>query len=117
MIAPILYLCGPMTGITAFNHPAFRAAAEQLRAAGYMVINPAANNVPTSAPWQTHMRADIAEMVKVCDAVATLPGCDASRGARIEITLATGLGWRVATVAEWLEWARVHAELEGQLTP
>jgi hypothetical protein len=106
-----------MTGLPELNQPAFDAAASALRAAGYMVINPVRNGVPDDAPWQTHMRADIAEMVKVCDAVATLPGCEASKGARIEITLATGLGWRVATVAEWLEWARVHAELEGMLTP
>ena len=108
MTAPILYLCGPMTGLPDHNRPAFFAAAEQLRSAGYMVINPAANNVPVSAPWQSHMRADIAEMVNVCDAVATLPGCEYSKGARIEITLATGLGWRVFPVEAWLERAVLH---------
>jgi hypothetical protein len=105
----ILYLAGPMTGLPKHNRPAFQKAHAALTQIGYMVINPAANGLPVDAPWQRHMRADIAEMVKVCDAVATLPGSESSRGARIEITLATGLGWRVHTVDDWLQWATEEA--------
>jgi hypothetical protein len=102
----ILYLCGPMTGLPDHNKPAFAAAAEQLRAAGYMVVNPAGNGLPADAPWERHMRADIAEMVSCADAVATLPGKHHSRGCRVEIPLALGLGWPVASVSEWLQWAK-----------
>ena len=102
----ILYLCGPMTGIDDFNRPAFKAAAEQLRAAGYTVVNPAGNGLPADAPWERHMRADIAEMVSCADGVATLPGAHKSRGARIEMALALGLGWPVARVSEWMQWAK-----------
>jgi hypothetical protein len=101
----ILYLAGPMTGLPKHNRPAFQKAAGTLRRAGYMVVNPAGNGLPADAPWQRHMRQDIADMVSTCDAVATLPGAESSRGARIEITLATGLGWRVHTVDDWLQWA------------
>lgn len=100
--APILYLCGPMTGLPEFNHPAFHEAARQLRAAGFKVVNPAETTIPRTAPWISHMRKDIADMVNTCDAVATLPGCEASRGAWAEITLAKNLGWQVHKVSAWL---------------
>lgn len=37
MTRPHLYLCGPMSDLPDFNHPAFSAAAAELRAAGYRV--------------------------------------------------------------------------------
>ena len=115
--APILYLCGPMTGLPNKNHPAFIEAAGRLRRAGYLVVSPTDNGLLHDAPWISHMRADVAMMVSTCDAVATLRGCESSKGARIEITLATGLGWKVASVDDWVEWARVHRELESELQP
>jgi len=36
-----LYLAGPMRGYPEFNHPAFHAAAAELRASGHAVFNPA----------------------------------------------------------------------------
>ena len=32
-----IYIAGPMSGLPEFNHPAFHAAAAQLRGAGYIV--------------------------------------------------------------------------------
>ena len=39
MSGPILYLCGPMTGLPGNNYPAFHKAAADLRAAGYSVVH------------------------------------------------------------------------------
>lgn len=113
MIGPIIYLCGPMTGLPALNRPAFIAAECSLSDAGYIVINPARNGLPPGAPWINHMRRDIAAMVNAADAVATLPGCESSRGAIAEIGLATALGWPVHTVEQWLELARTQHAAEN----
>ena len=106
---PILYLAGPMSGLPEFNHPAFHAAAAELRAAGYTVINPAENGLDRDAPWLRHMRHDIAQLVTLCDAVATLPGSPESRGAMIEVGLARGLGFPVMSVTYWLQATRTEA--------
>lgn len=96
-----LYLAGPMTGLPEFNHPAFNAAAQALRLAGYRVFNPAENGLAPTAPRHEHMRADIAALMQ-CEAVATLPGCWQSEGARLETDVAKRVGMRVAPVDAWL---------------
>ena len=98
-----LYLAGPMSGLPEYNHPAFHAAAAQLRAAGYTVISPTDNGLPLEAPWAEHMRRDVVLMMQNASAVATLPGHRYSRGAQIETTLAASLGMPVMPVGQWLE--------------
>jgi len=101
-----VYVAGPMTGLPAFNFPAFHAAAAQLRAIGYEVENPAENPVPAcGGTWLGYMRMAIAQVATV-DAVVLLPGWEGSRGARIERDLAIGLGLGVMT----LDAALVKAE-------
>ena len=97
-----LYIAGPMSGLPDFNHPAFHQAAADLRAAGYIVTNPAENGLPIDSPWIDHMRRDITLMMARANAVALLPGWAQSRGARAEVRLARGLGWPVMSKAEWL---------------
>lgn len=113
MTHPILYLSGPMSGLPAFNHPAFKAAAAKLRAAGYQVVCPTENGLPPDAPWDQHMRADIAAMVAQCNAIALLPGWRESKGACLELDIAVGLNFRACTVDGWLESARLIAEAES----
>ena len=36
-----IYVAGPMSGLPAFNFPAFHEAAADLRACGFDVVNPA----------------------------------------------------------------------------
>lgn len=98
---PRLYLCGPMTGLPDYNYPAFNEAAAQLRAMGYAVVNPAENGLPAGAPWSQHMRADIKGLCD-CEALAVLPGSQGSKGAQVEIELATRLELTVARVSTWL---------------
>ena len=108
MTRPILYLSGPMTGLPENNYPAFNAAAAQLRAAGYEVVNPAELGLPDGLPWISYMRAALAAMVTTADAVATLPGWYTSRGASAEVLLALRLGWESFAVAHWLAAAEVQ---------
>lgn len=96
-----IYLCGPMTGLPDFNHPAFNTAAQALRESGYDVFSPTENGVPRTADWATHMRADIAALTQ-CRSVATLPGWAASKGAMLEVHIARQLGMPVASVNAWL---------------
>ena len=84
-----IYIAGPMSGIEAFNYPAFNAEASRLRALGYHVENPATN--PAQSDWAGYMRVAIRQML-TCDMVVLLPGWEASRGACIETHLAMDLG-------------------------
>jgi hypothetical protein len=96
-----VYVAGPMTGLPAFNFPAFHAAAAQLRAIGYEVENPAENPQPACGTWLGYMRMAIAQVATV-DAVILLPGWENSKGARVERDLAIGLGLDVMTLRESL---------------
>ena len=87
-----LYLSGPMTGLLDHNYPAFNAAAAKLRAAGFVVSNPAEND--EAATWADYMRKDIAQLV-ACDWIALLPGWEESKGAKLEHHIATSLGMPV----------------------
>ena len=84
-----IYLAGPMSGIEAFNYPAFNAEASRLRALGHHVENPA--ETPPQDDWAAYMRRSIRQML-TCDMVVLLPGWEASRGACIETHLAMDLG-------------------------
>lgn len=113
-----LYLAGPMTGLPNFNRPAFHAAAAELRAAGYEVVNPAEldESEPITDPdgpgaWERYMRRDIPHLCK-CDAVALLPGWTESQGAQLESLIANGLGMRQWVVVMMRQWGVVMWSLQ-----
>ena len=89
-----LYLAGPMTGLPESNYTAFHAEAARLRAAGFDVANPAENDCGQDPEWSDWMRSGI-RLLLTCDEVATLDGWWNSRGAVLEVDLATRLGMRV----------------------
>ena len=90
-----IYIAGPMTGVPEHNFPAFHAAAERLRQAGWEVVNPAENfGGQTDLPRETYLRADVALLV-TCNAIAMLGGWEESRGAKLEYLLARELGMPV----------------------
>jgi hypothetical protein len=93
------YLSGPMTGLPAFNFPAFHEAARFLRSQGHEVVSPAeldeADDVkPGMRPWAEYLRRDLAALLG-CEAVAVLPGWRDSKGASLEVHVASALGMPV----------------------
>lgn len=88
-----VYISGPMAGIPEHNFPAFHAAAAELRAAGYEVVNPAEIDRSGSS-WEDCLRADLREMC-TCDSIALLPGWEGSKGANLELHVAHRIGMRV----------------------
>lgn len=99
----ILYLSGPMSGYPNFNREAFYEAERRLVDVGYQVVSPARLRVhATGEPtWLDWMRPAL-QMMLEADAVAMLPGWEESRGANVELKLATQLGIEVSPVSAWL---------------
>jgi hypothetical protein len=114
---PGVYIAGPMRGIAGFNFAAFDEAADILKAIGYTVCNPAdrdreahgdigwsytTGDLDAVAEQGFSLREALAYdtdwISKHADAVAVLPGWEASRGARAEVALAHALGILVAPV-------------------
>lgn len=100
-----LYVAGPMTGLPEYNFPAFRAAARQLRAVGYDVLDPSRHGADVPGyGWADYMRLGIRDVLDA-DGLALLPGAHNSRGARLERVIAEGLGLPVRPIDEWLQAA------------
>ena len=88
----IIYISGPITGITLHNRSAFAAAAHEWRLLGYAVIDPAANyDGDSTVAHAQYMRLSIAQLLCV-DAVYMLRGWEHSKGAVAEHVVAQALG-------------------------
>src|SRR5690349_9675732 len=98
----ILYISGPMAGYPNLNRAAFNEAANVLQRAGFRTLNPLDNGLPEGLPWSDYLRADV-KMVCDATAIALLPNWEASRGARLEVATAHGLGMTSLPLAVWLE--------------
>lgn len=88
------YLSGPLSGYDHDNFPAFIAACEVLRAQGLTVVSPHEKTIEGTADWVTYLRADLALLLD-CDAIILLEGWPTSKGARLELDVALGLGLAV----------------------
>lgn len=104
-----VYIAGPMSGKEAYNFPAFEAAAEAWRDAGWSVNSPhdITNGVWTAEygrffdpnadkfDWGHPLMKKMlrADLVALCDsdAIALLPGWRHSKGAKIELSVARAL--------------------------
>lgn len=99
-----IYIAGPMSGYEDHNFPAFNEAARQLSDAGYSVLNPAEETgVRPGWTWAQYLKHDLPLMLK-CEGVATLDGWEGSRGALLEVHVASQLEMPVRSVAEWIAW-------------
>jgi len=96
-----IYIAGPMSGLLEFNYPAFFAAAEQLTAAGYDVLNPARpEGREGCSTWLDYMRASLRDLADA-EGVALLAGWANSTGATLEADIAKGLGLTVKPLEDW----------------
>ena len=100
-----IYLSGPMTGLPGLNFAAFHAMTTNLRAGGHTVTNPAEIN-PDSGTWNDCMRRDIVALME-CNTVATLPGGEHSKGARLEVLIAERLGMTVVNAHDLVKRSAV----------
>lgn len=91
----VVYLSGPMTGISEWNHRAFHAADQALSSLGVRVLNPAKQ--PPGLSWTEYMRADL-ELLREATAVLMLAGWQDSRGARIEMNMAEVAGLKIVGI-------------------
>jgi hypothetical protein len=105
-----------MSGIPDHNYPAFETAAVKLRRAGFIVYSPREVTLTSTDPeWSDWVRQDLVLMLKQCEAVATLPRWELSRGATLECHVARSLGWTVQSVGFWLGDALLPTLVPGQL--
>lgn len=109
-----IYLAGPMRGIPHFNFPAFHEAAAKLREEGHTVFNPAERDIERHGGVdlsadnhegsEAHAVAehgfnirdaladDLEYICRHAEAIALLPGFEASRGVAAERATAIALG-------------------------
>jgi hypothetical protein len=119
MMLPTLYVAGPMTGKPQFNYPHFMEVTETLTDCGYRVLNPAeVDNLHRAEEaerdvkcaecyhgrkheWDWYMRRTI-KMLMDAQAIALLRGWEQSRGAKLEVALATQLGMPFRPWQSWV---------------
>jgi hypothetical protein len=113
MTQDVVYLSGPISGRPEGNRPAFDRATQNLRARGFVVVNPfevfteppPVDPADLAAYWVRAMRADLRAMMD-CTAIARLPEWERSRGATIESRLAADLRFGVVRLDDKLEPVR-----------
>lgn len=90
----LVYLGGPMSSYadSGYNYDEFRRCAANLRDLGFDVLNPAETaGGATHLPRETYMHVDIG-YVRASEAVVVMPGWENSKGAKLEMIVATSLG-------------------------
>lgn len=99
----MLYISGPITGDKEYKLK-FRAAAQQLEARGYNVVNPAELDdvLPVKSMTHEEIMRTCLDILLQCDAVVTLPGWETSLGCQREVGFAEGADKIVLPIQEFL---------------
>ncbi len=86
-----IYLSGPITSLPLEDAWAiFTRSEKHLRGYGFSVVNPMNNGLSPDSSWEEHMRKDIALLLD-CDYICLLPNYRQSKGAMLELSIATAL--------------------------
>jgi hypothetical protein len=132
-----IYIAGPMSGIPQFNIPAFDEAVKRLREAGYDAVSPAElDDKDTRAAalaskdghikgslngetWGDFLARDVKLVADEIDAIALLPGWEGSRGAQLELHVASLCNLPIyryenGELTEFNEEERVTSDTGGQ---
>ena len=86
------YISGPISSYPEGNKPCFDATAKAVRQLGHVAVNPWDLDLiePHGDEWVKNMRRDIRYLVD-CDGVVLLPNWEESKGARLEVLIASRL--------------------------
>ncbi len=110
-----LYLSGGMTGYPDNNFPRFNEVTDQLISlGGYEVDNPAEKGEVDGWTWEDYLKYDLHQVID-CDGIATLENWRKSKGARLEVKTAKGLGIPVFPYKHWLRLGALRAFEQSEL--
>lgn len=106
-----VYLAGPMTGFPHYNYTKFDEVADDLRAKGFKVVNPAdISRANLGQDWKFYMKMDIPQLLK-CDIVYAMDGYQFSKGASLEVHIAQTLAMPVLSSKGY--YLKIPDEVEG----
>ncbi|WP_311324489.1 DUF4406 domain-containing protein [Capnocytophaga sputigena] len=87
-----IYISGKISGTDLTEtRKRFAAVAKAMKRLGCEPINPLENGLSEHDSWEAHIAKDIADLLQ-CKAIYMLQGWQESKGARIELYIATEIG-------------------------
>ncbi len=90
-----VYISGAIAHYDIFERKqAFEDAANEIRNTGLQPVNPFDNGIAEDAHWREHMKADI-KLLLDCDYIYMLKGWELSKGAKLELDVASSCGIKV----------------------
>jgi hypothetical protein len=92
--APKVYLSGKISGLQDLNKPKFEKWEKILTDRGYNVINPHKIDHKGAELWVDFMKADIKALMD-CEMIAVLDDWAQSRGAVLEVLIASALEYKI----------------------
>lgn len=86
-----IYISGPISGLPYDQVRArFERDKRDLAAADFEPVSPLDNGLPPDAPWEEHMKRDLA-ILATCDGIHLQTGWEKSKGCQIEVDTALTL--------------------------